>query len=44
MAMAAVECVLDNISICELDSLYREAGLVMLCEDGHAVKTFKEEE
>lgn len=44
MAMAVKECVLDNIKVQELDRLYRETGIAVLCEDGHAVNFFKEEE
>lgn len=44
MAMAAKKCVLDNIEVQELDRLYRETGMAVLCEDGHAVNFFKEEE
>lgn len=44
MAMAAQENVLDNVEVQELDRLYRENGIAMLCEDGHIVNFFKEEE
>lgn len=44
MAMAAKKYVLDNIVVQELDRLYRENTIVVLCEDGHVVNIFKEEE
>lgn len=36
--------VLDGISIGALEAMHREMGLVALCEDGHGVELFKEED
>jgi len=44
MAMAVKDYAFDKIGVEELDRLYRETGIAMLCEDGHAVKFFIGEE
>lgn len=42
VAQAAKEHDLDVVAAHEFDRMYREHGIAVLCEDGHAVRLFKE--